>query len=263
MSAVYEPTDADARIIRRLMRRGESEADVLRQGLRALERQRWEDQARQDMERIAASGEDLSLEPDEWGFDGEGNRVDLRLENDWVGARESEQAPQQELFDIAEAATAAASAPAEDRDPVPHRRKTDHERWLAPTPASAVRDLLKFYEGEGIVQRVAPRLPAEVLDPTAGSGLFLAHTLEAVQREAELLASVATSQLAAFDQRGVRLHLQDVQNTVDIPKVRFRFPLHSGGSTTVTASTHQFTPTPAANWKLQHLRALRRRAANR
>ncbi|MEW1590387.1 hypothetical protein AB0283_33625, partial [Micromonospora vinacea] len=35
-------------------------------------------QAREDMERIAASGEDLSAEPDDWGYDEDGHTVDRR-----------------------------------------------------------------------------------------------------------------------------------------------------------------------------------------
>lgn len=41
-------------------------------------RETWERQARLDMDRIVASGEDLSQEPDEWGYDDDGKVVDLR-----------------------------------------------------------------------------------------------------------------------------------------------------------------------------------------
>lgn len=37
---------------------------------RTSARAQWEKQAREDMERIAKSGEDLSEEPDEWAPDG-------------------------------------------------------------------------------------------------------------------------------------------------------------------------------------------------
>jgi hypothetical protein len=39
---------------------------------------KWVAQAEQDMDRITASGEDLSQEPDEWGYGPNGEIVDLR-----------------------------------------------------------------------------------------------------------------------------------------------------------------------------------------
>ncbi|MFJ4632078.1 hypothetical protein [Streptomyces sp. NPDC088847] len=80
MSVGFRPTEADDRIIQAYKRSGESTSDVLRRALRALERQEWQAQAHKDMERIAASGEDLSGEPDEWGYDDQGNTVDLHAE---------------------------------------------------------------------------------------------------------------------------------------------------------------------------------------
>ncbi|MFF5968193.1 hypothetical protein ACFY64_31620 [Streptomyces collinus] len=80
MSVGFRPTEADNEIIRGHKRPGESTSDVLRRALRALEREQWKTDARADMERIAASGEDLSEEPDEWGFDEAGELVDLRGE---------------------------------------------------------------------------------------------------------------------------------------------------------------------------------------
>ncbi|MFJ9893591.1 hypothetical protein ACIQPR_09675 [Streptomyces sp. NPDC091280] len=78
MSVGFRPTEADNEIIDAHRRPGEATSDVLRRALRALDRQQWETQAREDMERIAASGEDLSEEPDDWGYDDQGEIVDLR-----------------------------------------------------------------------------------------------------------------------------------------------------------------------------------------
>lgn len=80
MSVGFRPTEADNEIIQAHKRPEETTSDVLRRALRALDRQRWESQAREDMERIAAAGEDLSEEPDEWGYDEAGHFVDLRGE---------------------------------------------------------------------------------------------------------------------------------------------------------------------------------------
>ena len=72
MSIGFRPTAEDNEIIQAHKRPDESTSDVLRRALRALERERWTKQAREDMERIAASGEDLSDEPDDWGYDEDG-----------------------------------------------------------------------------------------------------------------------------------------------------------------------------------------------
>jgi hypothetical protein len=78
MSVGFRPTEADNDIIQAHKRPDESTSDVLRRALRALDREKWQAQAREDMERITASGEDLSAEPDEWGYDETGEPVDLR-----------------------------------------------------------------------------------------------------------------------------------------------------------------------------------------
>ncbi|MGW6865911.1 hypothetical protein [Streptomyces sp. NPDC054901] len=75
MTVGFRPTPADEEIIQAHKRPEESTSDVLRRALRALDRQKWENQARQDMERIAASGEDLSDEPDAWTYDQDGKPV--------------------------------------------------------------------------------------------------------------------------------------------------------------------------------------------
>jgi Arc/MetJ-type ribon-helix-helix transcriptional regulator len=72
----FRPTDDDSRIIDSLRRDGESNSDVLRRGLRALERVEWEQQARADMARLADEGEDLSQLPDEWEYTEDG---DIRM----------------------------------------------------------------------------------------------------------------------------------------------------------------------------------------
>ncbi|MGY3199790.1 hypothetical protein [Streptomyces sp. TE5632] len=80
MSIGFRPTPEDNEIIQAHKRPDESTSDVLRRALRALDRDRWEQQAREDMERIAASGEDLSDESDDWGFDEDGQLEDRRGE---------------------------------------------------------------------------------------------------------------------------------------------------------------------------------------
>ncbi|MCY0924254.1 hypothetical protein OS965_40190 [Streptomyces sp. H27-G5] len=55
MSVGFRPTPADNEIIQANKRPEENTSDVLRRALRALDRQKWDDQARQDMERIALS----------------------------------------------------------------------------------------------------------------------------------------------------------------------------------------------------------------
>ncbi|MFJ1774990.1 hypothetical protein ACIOFQ_32895 [[Kitasatospora] papulosa] len=78
MSVGFRPTPEDTEIIRAHQRPDESTSDVLRRALRALDRERWDQEARADMERIAADGEDLADEPDDWGHDETGKVVDLR-----------------------------------------------------------------------------------------------------------------------------------------------------------------------------------------
>lgn len=74
MAIGFRPTDDDERIIESFKREGESTSDVLRRGLRSLERLSWEEQARADMARLAL--EDLSDEPDAWEYDENG---DIRI----------------------------------------------------------------------------------------------------------------------------------------------------------------------------------------
>lgn len=85
MSVGFRPTPEDTEIIRAHQRPEESTSDVLRRALRALDRERWDQEARADMERIAAAGEDLSDEPDEWGYDDADSVVDLRGSEDRPG----------------------------------------------------------------------------------------------------------------------------------------------------------------------------------
>ncbi|WP_338906352.1 hypothetical protein [Streptomyces nigra] len=80
MSVGFRPTEDDTEIIEALKRPGEKTSDVLRRALRALEREEWQRQALTDMERIAASGENLAEEPDEWEHDETGQPVDRRTE---------------------------------------------------------------------------------------------------------------------------------------------------------------------------------------
>lgn len=71
MAIGFRPTDDDERIIEHFKREGESTSDVIRRGLRSLERLAWEEEARADMARLAL--EDLSDEPDAWEYDQDGN----------------------------------------------------------------------------------------------------------------------------------------------------------------------------------------------
>lgn len=71
MSIGFRPTEDDERIIENQRREGESTTDVLRRGLRSLERLAWEEQARRDMTRL--HDEDLSAEPPAWEYDTAGN----------------------------------------------------------------------------------------------------------------------------------------------------------------------------------------------
>jgi antitoxin ParD1/3/4 len=60
----FRPTEEDEKIIRAAMRDNEHISDVIRRGLRLLEREVWLSRARADAERLA--GEDLSDERDSW-----------------------------------------------------------------------------------------------------------------------------------------------------------------------------------------------------
>ncbi|THV41741.1 hypothetical protein [Glycomyces buryatensis] len=71
MAIGFRPTDDDERIIQSFKREGENTSDVIRRGLRSLERLAWEEQARADMAKLAL--EDLSDEPDEWEYDESGD----------------------------------------------------------------------------------------------------------------------------------------------------------------------------------------------
>ncbi|MER5443518.1 hypothetical protein [Streptomyces sp. NPDC002790] len=60
----FRPTAEDERIIKAAMHEGDSTSDVIRRGLRLLEREVWLAEARAAAERLA--DEDLSAEPDAW-----------------------------------------------------------------------------------------------------------------------------------------------------------------------------------------------------
>ncbi|MEV5930106.1 hypothetical protein ACPCSG_23800 [Streptomyces cellulosae] len=113
MSVGFRATPEDNEIIRAHKRPEESTSDVLRRALRALDREAWQQQARDDMERIAASGEDLSEEPDDWGFDEGGNFVDLRRRSPAEPATPSEPSSVQDALEaLAIAGQVATSGPA-------------------------------------------------------------------------------------------------------------------------------------------------------
>ncbi|WP_206323378.1 hypothetical protein [Streptomyces sp. HNM0574] len=72
----FRPTEEDARILGEQQAEGESQSDVLRRALRLLEQKAWTEKAHLDMYRLKR--EDLSDEPDDWGYGPEGEIVDLR-----------------------------------------------------------------------------------------------------------------------------------------------------------------------------------------
>jgi len=71
MTIGFRATDEDEKIIAAHRREGESTTDVLRRALRLLDREAWEQRARMDMSRLR--DEDLSVEPDAWNYDDDGN----------------------------------------------------------------------------------------------------------------------------------------------------------------------------------------------
>lgn len=60
----FRPTEEDEKIINAALRSGERTSDVIRRGLRLLEREVWLSQARSDAENLRE--EDLSAEKDTW-----------------------------------------------------------------------------------------------------------------------------------------------------------------------------------------------------
>lgn len=60
----FRPSEDDERIIDAAQDPGESRSDVIRRGLRLLEREVWVEQARKDTARL--KDEDLSEEEDTW-----------------------------------------------------------------------------------------------------------------------------------------------------------------------------------------------------
>lgn len=73
MSVGFRPTEEDLRIVEANRRQDEKTSDVIRRALRLLDREAWETRAREDMHRLR--NEDLSAEPDAWGYDTNGNIV--------------------------------------------------------------------------------------------------------------------------------------------------------------------------------------------
>jgi hypothetical protein len=71
MSVGFRPTAEDLSVIEANRREGEKTSDVIRRALRLLDRAAWEERARADMGRLRE--EDLSVEPDAWEYDSQGN----------------------------------------------------------------------------------------------------------------------------------------------------------------------------------------------
>jgi antitoxin ParD1/3/4 len=71
MSVGFRPTEDDLRVIEANRREHEKTSDVIRRALRLLDREAWEERAREDMHRLRS--EDLSAEDDEWEYDADGN----------------------------------------------------------------------------------------------------------------------------------------------------------------------------------------------
>jgi len=71
MSVGFRPTAEDLSVIEANRREGEKTSDVIRRALRLLDREAWEERAREDMRRLRS--EDLSADPDEWDYDENGD----------------------------------------------------------------------------------------------------------------------------------------------------------------------------------------------
>jgi hypothetical protein len=71
MSVGFRPTPEDLSVIEANRREGEKTSDVIRRALRLLDREAWEERAREDMRRLRS--EDLSADPDEWDYDENGD----------------------------------------------------------------------------------------------------------------------------------------------------------------------------------------------
>lgn len=71
MSVGFRPTAEDLNVIEANRREGEKTSDVIRRALRLLDREAWEERAREDMRRLRS--EDLSADPDEWEYDENGD----------------------------------------------------------------------------------------------------------------------------------------------------------------------------------------------
>ncbi|MEC3913476.1 hypothetical protein [Nocardia sp. CDC160] len=66
MSISFRPTDVDRAKLTKLAHPGESQSDVLRRALDALDQLDWERDAQAAASAIMASGENLNDEPDAW-----------------------------------------------------------------------------------------------------------------------------------------------------------------------------------------------------
>lgn len=71
MSVGFRPTAEDLGVIEANRREGEKTSDVIRRALRLLDRESWEERAREDMRQLRS--EDLSADPDEWDYDENGD----------------------------------------------------------------------------------------------------------------------------------------------------------------------------------------------
>jgi len=71
----FRPNAEDRRIINslRAANAAETPTELLRKGLRLLEREQWRQQAYRDFERLR--DEDLSTQPDDWSLDSAGNII--------------------------------------------------------------------------------------------------------------------------------------------------------------------------------------------
>ncbi|KIA63094.1 hypothetical protein [Nocardia vulneris] len=62
----FRPNGHDRELLIKLAREGETQTDVLRRSLEALEQLEWERQAQEVANQLLDAGEDLSDEPDAW-----------------------------------------------------------------------------------------------------------------------------------------------------------------------------------------------------
>ncbi|MDT0388279.1 RAD23 family protein [Streptomyces dubilierae] len=246
MSVGFRPTEADNEIIQGHKRPGESTSDVLRRALRALDREKWKAQARADMERIAAAGEDLSDEPDDWGYDEDGRIVDLRGEPD-------ERPSVSVAAPMTAADQAAASTPAESFPAWP-------PHFMVPSPPSLekVRSLTAAPTAVADALRANPHITTYFRDALQAvrwlSDLNIAGTPTTLHfTRSGSVAEVQRKTSSAEERSSVRAALQVLQGAGQVVKI-------VDERSAVSASPARRA---GASWKLAHLRTVAARRGSK